>query len=193
MKRPGQMRETGMRTTISSAAAGALLSCAILAPGVARADEPSKLPAQITTLQACRSKADAAERLACYDRAVDALTAATAARDIVIVDRAEVKTARKGLFGFVMPKIGFLTGRAGNRDDERDESELVTTVASARPWNREYWRITLADGAIWETTDTSRAFNDPKPGAEIRIERGTFGAYWLTVGKRGRVQARRIR
>jgi hypothetical protein len=157
------------------------------------AEEPIKIPAQVSALQTCRAKADAAERLACYDKAVDVLSAATASREIVVIDRAEVKTTRKGLFGFSLPKIGFLSGRAGDKEDERDESELTSTVTSSRQFNREYWRITLADGAIWETTSTSRGFDDPKPGASVTVERGSLGAYWLTVGKRGRVQARRIK
>lgn len=165
----------------------------LAAPAVALANDAPKLPPQITALQDCRAKTDAAERLACYDRAVDALSAAAISRDLVVVDRAEVKTARKGLFGFTLPKVGFLTGRSGNKDDERDESELATTVVSARQWNREYWRITLPDGAVWETTETSRGFDDPRPGAALKIEKGTLGAYWLTVGKHGRVQARRIK
>jgi hypothetical protein len=169
------------------------VAIALAAPSIALAEDAPKLPAQVTALQSCRSKADAAERLACYDKAVDALSAAAASRDIVVIDRAEVKTTRKGLFGFTLPKIGFLSGRDGDKEDARDESELVSTVASARQWNREYWRITLADGATWETTSTARGFDDPRPGAAVTIERGTLGAYWLTVGKRGRVQARRIK
>lgn len=159
----------------------------------ALAEETPAVPAQLTALQTCRTKSDAAERLACYDKAVDALATATASRELVVIDRTEVRKTRKGLFGFSLPKIGFLSGRAGDKEDERDESELTSTVSEARQWNREYWRITLADGATWETTSTSRGFDDPKPGLPVTIERGTLGAYWLTVGKRGRVQARRIK
>jgi hypothetical protein len=170
-----------------------LFVIALALPIAAHAQEPPKMPAQVSALQSCRTKADAAERLACYDKAVDALSAATASREIVVIDRAEVKTTRKGLFGFTLPKIGFLSGRDGSKEDERDENEMVSTVASSRNWNREYWRITLPDGAIWETISTARGFDDPKPGATVTIERGTLGAYWLTIGKRGRVQARRIK
>jgi hypothetical protein len=166
---------------------------ALCIPAIALAQDAPAMPSQVTALQACRTKTDTAERLACYDKAVDALSAATASRELVVIDRSEVKKTRKGLFGFTIPKIGFLSGREGNKDDERDEAELASTVASAKQWNREYWRITLADGATWETTSTSRGFDDPKPGLPVTIERGTLGAYWLTVGKRGRVQARRIK
>ena len=59
-------------------------------PLAARAAEPPKMPAQVVALQACRTKTDAAERLACYDKAVDVLSAATASRDLVVIDKAEV-------------------------------------------------------------------------------------------------------
>ena len=157
------------------------------------AEEQVQVAPQVQALQDCRTKPDAAARLACYDKAVDALTAATASRDVVVIDRAEVRKTRKGLFGFALPKIGFLSGREGNKDDALDEAELTSTVLSARTWNREYWHITLADGGVWETTSTARGFDDPKPGRPVRIERGTLGAFWLTVGKHGRVQARRIK
>jgi hypothetical protein len=158
----------------------------------ASAEDAPKLPAQIAALQTCRTKADAAERLACYDKAVDILSAATASRDLVVIDKAEVKIARKGLFGFTLPRIPFLSGKDGDPDDDADARELQTTVVSAKRWNRIYWRFTVEGGATWETTEDKRGFNDPKPGAAIVIERGTLGAYYATVGRGGRVLVKRI-
>lgn len=162
------------------------------APFSALAAEPPKMPAQVAALQACRTKADAAERLACYDKAVDVLSAATASRDLVVIDKAEVKSARKGLFGFALPRIPFLSGREGDPDDDADARELQTTVVSARRWNRAYWRFTVEGGAMWETTEDTRSFTDPKPGAAVMIERGSLGAYYAKVGRGGRAAVRRI-
>ncbi len=165
----------------------------LAAPLVADAkEEPAKVPAQVAALQSCRTKADAAERLACYDKAVDALSAATASRDLIVIDKAEVKEARKGLFGFSLPRIPFLSGRAGDPDDDADSRELKTTVVSAKRWNRVYWRFTVEGGGVWETTEDKRGFNDPKPGGLVTIERGTLGAYYATVGRGGRAAVRRI-
>lgn len=164
----------------------------IAAPFAALAAEPPKMPAQVAALQACRTKADAAERLACYDKAVDVLSAATASRDLVVIDKAEVKSARKGLFGFALPRIPFLSSREGDPDDDADARELQTTIVSARRWNRVYWRFTVEGGAMWETTEDTRSFTDPKPGAAVMIERGTLGAYYAKVGRGGRAAVRRI-
>jgi hypothetical protein len=164
----------------------------IALPRTAYAEDPPKLPAQVAALQACRTKVDAAQRLACYDKAVDVLTAATASRDLVVIDKAEVKNARKGLFGFALPRIPFLSGREGDPDDDADARQLSTTIISARRWNRIYWRFSVEGGGMWETTEDTRSFTDPKPGAAVIIERGTLGAYYAKVGRGGRAAVRRI-
>jgi len=171
----------------------AILATALALPFASHAQTPATLPKQVTALQDCRTKTDPAERLACYDKAVDALSAATASREVVVVDRAEVKQARRGLFGFTLPKIGFLSGSNADRQDADDDREIVTKVVSSRSFNRDQWRFTVEDGAIWETTEVSRGFDDPKPGATVTIERGTLGAFYATVGKRGRATVRRIK
>ncbi len=158
----------------------------------AYADDTPKMPAQIVALQACRAKIDPAVRLACYDSAVDVLSAATASRELVIIDKVEVKSARKGLFGFTLPRIPFLIGKSGDSDDDADARELQTTVVSARRWNRIYWRFTVEGGATWETTEDNRGFTDPKPGAPVVIERRTLGAYYAKVGRGARSAVRRI-
>ena len=69
---------------------------------------------QIGALQACKATSDNIARLACFDREVASLLAATQSQDVVIVERGEVRKARKGLFGFSLPNLGFLTGRDDN-------------------------------------------------------------------------------
>ena len=173
---------------------GFIVALAVLSlvPLTAPAAEPVKVPAQVAALQSCRAKSDPAERLACYDQAVDALSAATASRDLVIIDKAEVKSARKGLFGFTLPRIPFLNGKEGDPDDDADARELQTTILSARRWNRIYWRFSVEGGATWETTEDKRGFTDPKPGVAVVIERGTLGAYYAKIGRGGRAAVRRI-
>jgi hypothetical protein len=183
----GQSGENNMRLHLIFA-----VLTVIAVPLMARAEEAPKVPGQIAALQACRAKADAAERLACYDKAVDVLSAATASRDLVVIDKAEVKQARKGLFGFTLPRIPFLSSKEGDPDDDADSRELQTTVVSARRWNRIYWRFSVEGGGTWETTEDKRGFTDPKPGASVIIERGTLGAYYAKIGRGGRAAVRRI-
>ena len=155
---------------------------------------PSAQPVakQVSDLQACRALSDSAARLACYDRAADALTTATASQEIVIVERSEVRKTRKGLFGFTLPKIGFLAGRADNRDDQADMDRLETKVVTSRALPYGKWRFTVESGAVWDTVEASFAFDDPLPGRTVLLERGALGSYFAKVGKGRRVQAKRV-
>ncbi|UVO54928.1 hypothetical protein [Sphingomonas sp. SUN039] len=172
-----------------------LPTCAVLiaVPAIGAAPTPPVPAAKpVTALQSCRAVTDAAARLACYDRAVDALSAATASGDVVVVERTEVRKARKGLFGFTLPRIGFLTGKADNAEDTADAKELATVVTAGRSIGNGKWRFTVEGGAVWETVEASSAFSDPLPGRKVLIEKGLMGAYFATVEKGRRVQAKRI-
>jgi hypothetical protein len=170
----------------------ALATVLLLAPVPATAADAPPVAKPIAALQSCRSIADAAQRLACYDKAVDVLAAATASGETVVVERDDVRKARKGLFGFTLPKIGFLTGREDNKDDQNDAARLETTVTAARAIGYGKWRFTVEGGAVWETVEASIAFDDPEPGAKVTIEKGSLGAYYAKVGKGRRVQAKRV-
>jgi hypothetical protein len=163
-------------------------------PLCATAPAPSSAPPAkaITDLQACRGINDPAERATCYDRSVDALSAATLKGDIVVIERVEVRKVRKGLFGFTLPRLGFLAGRADNAEDVADEKELTTTVTSARSIGNGKWRFAVEGGGLWETVETNTGFTDPKPGLKVKIERGIMGAYFVAVEQGRRVQAKRI-
>jgi hypothetical protein len=172
----------------------ALAALAVSEAGITAAPATPTAPMakQVTALQACRTKADAAERLACYDKAVDDLSAATASQDVVVVERSEVRKARKGLFGFSLPRIGFLSGREGNKEDEADAVRLETKIASSRSVGYGKWRFTLDDGAIWETTEANIGFDDPLPGRTVLLEKGSLGGYFAKVGKGRSVRAKRV-
>ncbi len=170
-----------------------LPACAVVLSAPAASATPSAPSVKsVEALQSCRTLADAAARLACYDRAVDALRAATASGDVVIVERTEVRKARKGLFGFTLPRIDFLSGKPGNAEDAADEKELSTVITGAREIGYGKWRFTVEGGAIWETVEASMRFRDPAPGRKVLIERGSLGGYFVTVEKGARVQAKRV-
>jgi hypothetical protein len=183
------MDETGDAMRIGTIACSAAI--AMLFATVAHAQVPP-VAKPVAALQQCRSVADPQARLACYDKAVDALAAATASGETVVVERTDVRKARKGLFGFTLPRIGFLSGRDDNAEDRADASRLETTIVSGRALGYGKWRFTVEGGAIWETVETSPGFDDPRPGATVLIEKGSLGAYYAKVGKGRRVQAKRV-
>ncbi len=172
----------------------AVLGVAVTMMGMtAQAETPPPPTAKpVAALQQCRTLTDPTARLACYDKAVDALTASTASGETVVVERDQVRKARKGLFGFTLPKIGFLTGRDDNAEDQADASRLETTIVSSRELRYGKWQFVVEGGATWETVEASVAFDDPVPGAKVLIEKGSLGSYFAKVGKGRRVQAKRV-
>lgn len=153
-------------------------------------------------LLSCRAETDAAARLACYDKAADALKAATERRDIVVVDKAEVQKARRSLFGFAIPSLKLFGAddRAGDQRRSGDRrgptgidaevDEVATSVRSARQDRDGLWIITMEDGAVWHQTGGTLAVT-PKAGSAVTIRRAALGSYFLRVGRAPGVKARR--
>jgi hypothetical protein len=153
---------------------------------------PPPVAKQVLALQACRTKADTADRLNCYDQAVDALSAATASQDLVVLERADVRKARKGLFGFSLPRIGFLAGRDGNAEDEDDAKRYEGKILTARALQHDAWQFSVEGAGVWITLETSFSFKNPAPDRMVLIERGALGSYSARVGNGGWVRVKRI-
>ncbi len=155
----------------------ALAGLAITGPAVARTQPLASAPAPkiFSDVVQCRSITDAAQRLACFDRSVDALATAQANRDLYVADKDAMREARRGLFGFSVPKLRIF----GDDDMEKDVNQIETTVAGISSGQRGYI-FTLKDGARWAQTDG--AYMDrPKVGAKIKIKRAALGSYFGSV------------
>ncbi|WBH15398.1 hypothetical protein [Sphingomonas radiodurans] len=166
---------------------------AMLAMGTgAQAAEPDGAGERVlASFAQCRSITDAAQRLDCFDKAASALEQAVKANDVRIVDRGDVRKARRSLFGFTLPKLD-LFGRDDDDEKEAPFTEINTTVASAREVANGRVEIRLADDteAVWQTTEA--VMFPPKPGATIRIRKGAIGSYFITFGGKS-VRGMRVR
>ena len=125
----------------------------------------------------CRSIPDPAQRLACFDRSVGALAAAQASKDLYVADKDAMREARRGLFGFNLPKMRIFS----DDDMEKQVDSIETTIAAAVQGQRGYV-FTLKDGARWRQTDGAY-MDKPKIGAPIRIRRAVMGSYFGSIGK----------
>jgi hypothetical protein len=166
------------------------LAALALVPGAALAKDPPPQSPLVGAIAACRAIADPAQRLACYDKEAGALVDASQKGDVAVVDKAEVRKARKSLFGFAMPKIPFFSG-----DDTTDvvSDTLETTIKSANGIGYGKFRIVVAEGdAVWETTESYATMRDPKAGDKIVIKRGPLGSYMLRIGNNRGVKGRRV-
>ncbi len=153
------------------------------------ADTKDARPAIFQKLVDCRTQADAALRLACYDAQVAALDDAETKKELVVVDKAQMKQARKSLFGFSLPKIS-LFGGGDDADDEEELKVLETTVADARQMNDGNWRIRLPDGVYWRQMEAKDIFA-PKSGDKIRIRRASMGSYLASINGRAAFRIKR--
>ena len=127
----------------------------------------------------CRTIQDSAQRLACYDRGVAALETAQKSNELYVADKAAMKEARKGLFGFSLPNIKIF-----GDEDLGDLDQLESTVAAVSSGQRGLI-FTLPDGARWAQTD-KRYMDKPKVGAKIKIQKAVLGSYMASInGKPG--------
>ena len=134
----------------------------------------------------CRAITDAAQRLACFDRSVGALAAAQQSKDLYVADKEAMREARRGLFGFALPKMRIF----GDEDMEKAVSSIETTIVAAVPGPRGYI-FTLKEGARWMQTDGAY-MDKPKAGAKIRIRRAAMGSFFGTIGSNPGVRVERL-
>lgn len=125
----------------------------------------------------CRSIPDPAQRLACFDRSVGALAAAQASKDLYVADKDAMREARRGLFGFNLPKM-----RIFSDDDMEKQVDSIETTIAAAVQGQKGFIFTLKDGARWRQTDGAY-MDKPKIGAPIRIRRAAMGSYFGSIGK----------
>lgn len=139
---------------------------------------------------ACRALPGDAARLACFDKAAGALETAVKAKEVQIVDRGDMRRAKRSLFGFALPKLDLF---GTDRDDDPDAfTEINSTVAYTRTLANSRVEIGLADDdAVWQTTDPLNW--PPKKGAKIRIRKGSLGNYFIAADGGVRTRAMRIR
>ena len=168
-------------------------SCLLAGPAQAASQRQQPRPEIFTNLLQCRSIADGAARLACFDQQVGAMDAAAQRDEVVVLDKSELNKTRKTLFGFSFPKLPFLGG--GDDDEGKAQEEGVThieaTIASVRSLGYGKWQIGLDDGAQWLTTE-AMTFNDPKVGQKIELKRAAMGSFMGKVQGGRAVRMKRV-
>lgn len=155
------------------------------------ADEKDKLqqarPPVFEALVNCRTIVDPQARLACYDAKVAAMDEAEKNDELVLADKETMKEARRGLFGFSLPKLKLF-----DNEDGGGESELVAKIASAYQANPGKWTVVLDTGARWVQIDTQVLARDPKQGMEIKIRPAAMGSYFANIGGQRALRMRRV-
>jgi len=161
------------------AAAGAPLAAQ------AKDKEPDRAP-QFQAVLNCRSVADNAARLACYDAAAARMGEAETHGEIVVIDRAQATAAHREAFGLPLPSLAFVTRAL--KPDEVNRVEGV--VDSARVDQNGRWTMALEGGQVWRqiSGDLSR---DPHHGSKVAIRHGSLDSFLMNVDGQASIKVHR--
>ncbi len=174
-------------------ACSAALLTALPASALAKDDgENTPPPAIFQDVIDCQKVTDTTARLSCYDQKVSTLAAAQESREVVIADREQIKEARRGLFGFSLPKIRLFGGGSDDKDKEERIQELQTTITSAREFGYGKWLLTLEEGGRWQQTDSIRLNAEPRSGDTILIKTAAMGSYLASINGQRSIRVKRV-
>lgn len=127
----------------------------------------------------CRTIADQAQRLACFDRWVDSSGAPAATTSA----RPQVAAPAQGAAPAATP-VAPAPAAAQFGLEHRQDPDAIDAIDSRIVGLFEGWdpgtMITLANGQIWQVADDSRgtyALRDPR----VRVRRGMLGAFYLEI------------
>jgi hypothetical protein len=151
---------------------------ALSAASIAPAGGAQKGGDAVDAVVACRDIPDTAARLACFDQHVKALAEAKQRKDIVVMDREGVRAAKRGLFGFSLPRIKLFGD--GDGDSDTDVKQIDSVVTTARAGAGGMTTFALKDGTLWQTTEARMGFS-PRSGDEITITAGSLGSYMAKI------------
>lgn len=145
---------------------------------------------QLQAVIDCRRQTDSAARLACYDAAVQRLEQAEAAGEVVVVDRAQVREARRQIFGFSVPALD-LFGRGGANAPAAERVDQLEGVVESSSIGRDGKRvIRLQGGAVWRQFGNEEV--RVRRGDPVLITRGLIGSYFMRVGSQPGVRVSRV-
>jgi hypothetical protein len=163
------------------------LAAAVATSATAKPIPPSAPPAAVQSLLSCRSVADSAQRLACYDKAAQGFATAVEKKEVVMIDKARANEARRSLFGFSVPNFGALFGGGGE-----EISQVEGVVQEVTENGDGSLVLRLADGSTWNQVDDTPVALPPRRGDKVVIRRGALGAYFIKLGSQPGFKAKRV-
>ncbi|MBB5684653.1 hypothetical protein [Sphingobium boeckii] len=152
------------------------------------AKDQSKPPQLLSDLVSCRTISDAGQRLICFDQTSAKISDATESKDLVVLDREDIKNTKRSLFGFSLPKLPFFSGKDG--DDEPEFSQIETTITQVQGAGHDKWAIRTPEGATWQTTEAMPF--PPRAGQAVTIKAGALGGYFMKIANGKAIRAMRV-
>ena len=174
-----------MRVCVAAVLASCSAGAFAQAPKVA-----TERPALLRNLAQCRSITGAEPRLACFDRTAAAIDEAERSKDLVVVDREQLRKTRRTLFGLTLPNLSVF---GDDSPDQEGIERIDTTIAKVTQNGLGKWLFTLPDGATWEQIDSRNLSIDPRAGQNIKIRKAAMGSYLANVKDQIAIRVRRLR
>jgi hypothetical protein len=156
-------------------------------PAHAAPPTPTRAPA-VQAVVDCRKIDDGAERLACYDKAVTAMTDAEAKGDLVSIDREQRQAVRRQAFGLTLPSLAMFD--RGEKSEDVDK--VLETVASASQDANGRWIVQMQDGAVWRQIEDEELWRKPHPGSAAVIKKGLLGSFLMNIDGQQAIKVHRI-
>jgi hypothetical protein len=175
----------------NAALALALAGIAVSAPALAqnRPAGATDRAASLKQLSDCRAIADDSARLACYDAAAATIDRAETTGELVVVDRGQVREAKRSLFGFDTSALNFFD--RGEGEARVEVSNVTLTIDRAYRGEGGRWVMVMTDGQVWRQIDSSGPYNPPRQGSKAEIRKASLGSYFLNVDGQTAIRARR--
>ncbi|MXO74905.1 hypothetical protein GRI40_06680 [Altererythrobacter aerius] len=168
-------------------AAAPVMAMALLASSASAQDAGASTD-HLAALRACQGQQDPAARLACYDAAVPVVVAATDKGELRIVDQAEIKRTRRGLFGFALPDLGIF----GGDDDAPDMEMLETTITGVRYTQSDTFLFKTKEGATWQVANAPARLAEAKAGDTVVLKKASLGSYFIRINGQIGVKGKRV-
>ncbi len=165
--------------------AAAVLQFCTVATAAELHDNKSRPPV-FEDLINCRNITEPSARLACYDQKSNALDEAQRNEQLIVTDIETMKEARRGLFGFNLPKLKIF----GTKNED-EVQEINTKIVSAYSRGNK-WVVELENGAKWQQSDSEEFRRVPIAGMAVKIKKAAMGSFFVNVDGQRAVRMKRI-
>lgn len=160
----------------------------VSAAALAQGKPAEQRPEAFEALVRCRAIAEDVARLHCFDAAAAGLQQAAERRELVVVDREQVRKTKRSLFGLDIPNLNPFSG---GPDAEEEVQSIESKVASAVRHGGGRWSVTLEDGSSWIQTDDKPLALGPRKGQTVLVKKAAMGSYMMRVNNQPAVRVRR--
>lgn len=165
-------------------AAAAVVMGAMTAPASAQDEDYERI---VTIMRACAQIGDVMARVTCYDNNIGAGSVTAIPSPGRTTPPTPSGNEDAGFGAEMLPQER--ERRLAARPDE--VSGRVSNVSELEPG---IFLLTLNDGAQWRFVDSAPfAYDPPRAGDTIELERGSLGSVFLTAGNQRRLRVRRVR